>query len=315
MSVVIDGFVMDLAVTEGHRFPAQATSFPVEQGAEFGDHIRELPDEITLESIVSDTPIGEIATDPTRRLNGDQVSLPSEAAYAKLLEIRRAARPVAIVTSRGTFESMALIDLDVPNDNGKSGGLFFTAKFQRFRVITNKRTRVRVQTAMPVGAKTAKKTVEQFQVVNDRIIWNIGNPPGAPLRPGYEWAEVQAVKSKLALGVSDDVRTLLKSYDVEVTRTISNPTGIAYRYTGNGSTNVRLTIKAGEMLTAAATAAFELDLARDRRALDAENRKRLAAGQYGQRDTLRTPKLPKKGLPTGTSIERFKRNAPATGAR
>ena len=94
--IVIDGFPMDLALSEEHRFPGEVTSYPVEQGADISDHIRTLPEEITLECIVSDTPIGEVATDATRTSG----TLPAEAALAKLLEIRnrRPRRPVPVET-------------------------------------------------------------------------------------------------------------------------------------------------------------------------------------------------------------------------
>lgn len=166
--VRINGFPMDLAVSEGHSFPGEVTKKPVEVGADVSDHIRDLPPEITLECIVSDIVPGELVNDPQRGTlvetpNGllEEV-LPREQALAKLREIKALRRPVTVETSLGKFESMAFVSLDVPTDKDKNNALFFTAKFSKFVQVTNKRTRAKV-------APKATAGTEVF--VNEVVVW------------------------------------------------------------------------------------------------------------------------------------------------
>lgn len=196
--VRIGGYPMDLALNEGHTFPGEVTEFPVEQGPDITDHIRDLPEEITLECIVSDTPVGDIASDPTRRIADGTIletsrgtfdtPLPSEDALAKLLELKALRKPLTIETSLGHFESMAFTELEVPRDKGKSLGLFFTAKFKRIVIVTNRRTRVRVKTNLANGGK-GKAASGITAPIDDTIVWRHGVPPGAP------WKEPNPVET------------------------------------------------------------------------------------------------------------------------
>jgi hypothetical protein len=200
----LPSYLMDLAMSEEFSFPGEATKFPVEQGVEFTDHIRELPDEITLECIVSDTPIGAVATDPSRQpVTGPDgtisTALPSAEALQRMRELKAARQPVRIETTLGVFTSMAFIDLSTTINKDKSpgrstpgvtepgaerpatvqpGALFFTAKFRKSVLVTNKRTKVRVRTNLPGAGRVRTITVKRVDVVHT-FQWKHGDPPGA----------------------------------------------------------------------------------------------------------------------------------------
>lgn len=184
--VRIAGYPMDLSISEGHTFPGEATKFPVEVGPDVSDHIRELPEEITLECLVSDIVPSQVASDPARGQtvttpDGEiQFVLPSEEALAKLREIKALRKPVAIETSIGVFPSMAFVSLDVPRDKDKNNALFFTAKFQKFNQVTNNRTKVRVRSDMAGagGQKRIKAVVSNVVRIDNTATWNHGSPPG-----------------------------------------------------------------------------------------------------------------------------------------
>src|ERR1051325_4015191 len=169
----INGYPMDLCMREVHKFPGEATDYPVESGADISDHIREMPDEITLtDCIVSDTPIGEVATDPSRQPDpgpDGAVLLPSAAAYAKLRDIKALRKPVTVETSLGAFASMAFLDLEItvepkrnpggrlgPDGKPLPGALWFTASFKKITTVTNQRTKVRTRTNLANGSKGVK---------------------------------------------------------------------------------------------------------------------------------------------------------------
>ncbi len=126
--VKIAGYPIDLARSEEIRYPSKITSHPAESGTDFTDHIKNDPIEITLECLVSDTPIGAIATDTTRsNLDGRK---PSEDAHARMVAVRDARIPVVVECSKGTFENMGLESLTEPANSSTTGGLTFTVRFQ-----------------------------------------------------------------------------------------------------------------------------------------------------------------------------------------
>ena len=55
--ITIDGWPVDLALTEEHSHDSEATQYPVEKGANITDHVRPKPISITFEGIVSASPL------------------------------------------------------------------------------------------------------------------------------------------------------------------------------------------------------------------------------------------------------------------
>ena len=193
MPVFIDGYPMDLAVTETHGFNSDATEYPVENGADITDHVRAKPITIELECVVSDTPLAKIANDATRQGS----VLPSADAYAHLLAIRDARQPITIETSLGSFASMVLTSLSVPRAIDKTGGLFFTANFQQVRIVENKRVSVRV--AIPIAKRSTNYGMRPSTKVEDAVIgWRKGSPPGSFLIVGTEQVHVAALPGGLS---------------------------------------------------------------------------------------------------------------------
>jgi hypothetical protein len=157
--VTIDGFLIDASVTEGHKYTATLTKYPVESGSPIADNVTKEPKQVTIEGIVSDTPIGNaIAARQRTQASPDTTLefLPSDEALARLEAIFEAEEPVTIETSLKRYENMVLIDLDVPRDAETGDALHFTATFEQVKIITNQRTTIRV--ASPNNARKSKKS-------------------------------------------------------------------------------------------------------------------------------------------------------------
>lgn len=282
----IAGYPMDLALTEGHTFPGEVTKYPVEQGADVSDHIRDLPPEITLECIVSDDPIGDIANDPTRQSLAGEFVLPSGDALEKLRELKALRRPVSIETSLGVFESMAFESLEVPRDKDKNNGLFFTAKFTKFVSVTNRRVKVRVKTPMAgAGGKSKVKAVvgKTVTVIDDTVVWRHGTPPGAPFRGGL--SEIVEVSYSKPAGLSRSEAIAL------------GPANVASQFVTYFHAGAATPIVGAERI------ALQQDLARD------AAEKREAQGKalnLGPNASLRQA----QNLPEGLDLSRFQRPAP-----
>jgi hypothetical protein len=139
---VIDGFVLDCLLSDNHTFDSEVTEFPVESGSTISDNIRPKPLVITIEAIVSNTPLTFAGN-----FRGAG-SVPSIDCYAKLLAIRRERRLVTIATSLETFFNMALESLGIPRAAGRGDELRFNATFKQVQIVINKReTRVAIPQA------------------------------------------------------------------------------------------------------------------------------------------------------------------------
>jgi hypothetical protein len=143
--LLIDGFEIDAELSGEHGFESEVTDHPVEQGADISDHVRPKPVVVTVEGVVSDTPVGPIAD---RRgdvnENGVLVNSPSQDALAWFLRLRDERQPVAIETSLRRFDSMILQSLSIPTDARTGKALRFRATFKQVRVVVNERSTVRV---------------------------------------------------------------------------------------------------------------------------------------------------------------------------
>lgn len=303
--IVIDGYKMDLAISEELTLPGEATKFPAEVGSEFTDHIRDLPLEMSLECVVSDTPIGDIASDPTRQRGtdelGNQLPLPSVDALARLREMKARRRLVTIETSLGIFDSMACTEITVPVDKEKSpgtkdtsGALFFTAKFQRINVVTNKRVKARVRTSMPTGTKTKAAAGRPWPTTNI-YTWRHGVPPGTP------WRDPNLIE--LITVQYDTTKGLTEQEVAEVVgQFVETPLVTYIKEEGPN---------AGKPIVGIERGALEADLKRDvndkRRRLNDEAKARAAELERT------TPALRGvQNLPDGVDLSRFQRPAPPT---
>lgn len=139
MAIVIDGYTVDVAVSEDVRLVSDVTEYPVEQGSSITDHVRNLPIEVTIEGIVSDTPVGPLANERSF------VDLPSEEFLARLELIHIFRQPIVVETTRRVYESMVLRDLSIPTDARTGNALSFRATFIQIDLVTNDRIQINVQ--------------------------------------------------------------------------------------------------------------------------------------------------------------------------
>ena len=157
--IVIDGYFIDVAVSIDPTLTNEVTSHPVESGSEVSDHVRARPVTLTIEGIVSDTPIGEIVAKRGDGLGGGL--LPSDEAYWTLIQINNDRNPVTIDTLGilGEFENMVLVSLSTPQRAGTGDALRFTASFTQVRVVESARDTVPV--AVPLAKRKVNKAAAQ----------------------------------------------------------------------------------------------------------------------------------------------------------
>src|SRR5688572_20110730 len=107
--ILVEGYAIDAAITEEHTLEAEITQYPVEDGSTISDHRRRLPRSVTMELVVSDTPIGDAArTRELEDLSGISAegALPSDEALAFFEQIHDNGTLCEVVTNLRTYQNM-----------------------------------------------------------------------------------------------------------------------------------------------------------------------------------------------------------------
>jgi hypothetical protein len=122
---------LDVTIREEHRYSSRVTNYPVEDGSNLSDHIINDPPIVTLEGIVTDTPLA-ILTFFNR----------SVSAFNQLVEIHEKRELVTVVTGLKVYPNMAITVLDVPRDIRTGQSLKFTIELQNVVLDTSVRLEI-----------------------------------------------------------------------------------------------------------------------------------------------------------------------------
>lgn len=159
--VQIDDFQIDATTNEDHDTDADVTQYPIEDGSDVVDNVHVKPRNLTLQCIVSDTPLAPM---DTIRTPG---SIPSHDAYNRMDAIMQAKQPITVITRRRVYTQMFMSKLSAPDNADIGDSLQFTVSFVQGKILVNQRINVRV--ALPVAPKknvgtkapTAKKSPDE----------------------------------------------------------------------------------------------------------------------------------------------------------
>lgn len=154
---------LDATPRETFSFSQEATEHPVEVGADIADHIRRKPDGLSLEGIISNTPIKaghEIIADALVAEPGKGTR--TSAALQALLSLE--GRTCVVLTEFRKYTDMVCLSVEIARSPTTSDVLAFTASFRQIR---------RVQTA------TIRLSRATSKVLHGRPPENRGPKPAA----------------------------------------------------------------------------------------------------------------------------------------
>ena len=193
--VRIGRFILDVSLSEEHKFESEVTEFPVESGGSISDNIRPKPIQVTITGVITDTPLDSNATnkpivlpdslsetglgaaiDLISPVGGAIKYLRSEQAYQYLKSIYDKGETVDIRTSLATFNNMALESLSVPRSKETTGGITFTADFKQIKQVVNRRLRTAIRNGTGKKKRGLKPT--DLGVSDPIVLWRQANPPG-----------------------------------------------------------------------------------------------------------------------------------------
>lgn len=123
---------LDAEITESFQKTNEVTSSPVETGAEVSEHVVRKPDRLTIEAVISDTPVSllGIKTFPARGAN------PVRDAYTFLDNLVETRTPFDFVGIFQVYKSYVMTSW-APVKNAKAGSiLHFTATMQRVIIVS-----------------------------------------------------------------------------------------------------------------------------------------------------------------------------------
>lgn len=95
---------LDVSTSEVQTLTATVTDHPVEEGSNIADHIRDDPDELQIDGVITNTPLEYMAS---LRNSGSR----AENGWLDLIDIKESHAPVTVMTPERTHENMVITSL------------------------------------------------------------------------------------------------------------------------------------------------------------------------------------------------------------
>lgn len=151
---------VDVSIAESHETDCDITENPVESGANITDHVQVKPAKLTIEGLISDTPIKFFQG--IRSLFDDNRS---RKTYEELVAIQQEREPIDIVTGLKKYSNMILKTLTVPRNADTGKALRFNAMFQEIIIVESTEISVtttdsKFQRKSSIGKNTAKTPIQ-----------------------------------------------------------------------------------------------------------------------------------------------------------
>lgn len=141
----VAGIVVDATVSETHLSSCDLTENPVEDGAKITDHVQLKPSELTIEGVISDSPLGYAVVGNIQNLVRSTKSLfggssRSIDAYNDLLLLQKSRQPFTVITGLKRYENMIMTELSVPRTAQTGNAIHFRASMKEIRIVKSKTT-------------------------------------------------------------------------------------------------------------------------------------------------------------------------------
>lgn len=149
--VKIDTVELDAAITEKHMAKVEITKHPIEEGANPTDHARLLPYAISVDGLLTNTPLGAelraargVTSDRTTSTGAFGAAGPAQRSMAALEKIRTDRRAVTVVSDFRTYSNMLITSIDVPVDARTGEAIRFSISMEEIRFVKSEVARINV---------------------------------------------------------------------------------------------------------------------------------------------------------------------------
>lgn len=149
---------LDATIRESHKYDAEITDYPVEEGFDINDNIRKMPEQYDMEGIVTNSPISGITdfvvdivtgnTNFSEVISNLRVDKQTRVEVAQNILLELAGRKIQgkqendipkvfdIITGLRVFNNMAIKNLEFPRDGQTGEALRIVATFKKINVTT-----------------------------------------------------------------------------------------------------------------------------------------------------------------------------------
>lgn len=121
--------VCDALIYEEHHHQAKIAEHPVENGSIITDHVQVLPLTVSVEGVISNTPLSYIIM--PLKSTGNR----AQEAFEQLETIFVARQPIAIATTLKSYTNMILESLEVKRDSRSQECLRFQCKARQIKIV------------------------------------------------------------------------------------------------------------------------------------------------------------------------------------
>lgn len=149
--VQIDTIELDAAITEKHSAKVEITKHPIEEGANPTDHARLLPFQISVDGMLTNTPLGAEVRTARGVTSSAQTSTgavgaagPAQRSMAALEKIRVDRRAVTVVSDFRTYRNMLITSIEVPRDAKTGEAIRFSIAMEEIRFVKSEVARIDV---------------------------------------------------------------------------------------------------------------------------------------------------------------------------
>jgi hypothetical protein len=186
---------VDAAVFIKHSISSSMTKNPVEEGAQVTDHVELNPQAISIQGVISDTPLdfnvlNDIVKGNFKNLgksfsDGVKSSLNKSSRsveqYQALMELWKSRKPFQVITGLKVYDSMILTKLDVDQTSTTGQAIHFNADIEEIRIISSK----------AVGKENFKEAVKDIASKKK----NLGSKVADKLDPVKDQKKVKGASS------------------------------------------------------------------------------------------------------------------------
>ena len=140
----LSGILLDATISESHKYDSEITQNPIEDGSNVADHIQLKPVKLSLEGLITDTPLGlpiisniQNIYSSVGQLSGKKESRSIEAMNA-LIDLRNKKIPFTITTNLKRYENMVFTSLEFPLDADTGKALKVVAELEQIKIVQSK---------------------------------------------------------------------------------------------------------------------------------------------------------------------------------
>lgn len=148
----------DATLSEGHSWNNEITDNPVENGSDVTDHIRRLPNQVTLVGMVTNTPFLDAQASEDRSIGNEDEDL-VEKVLGKIQGLVDDRAVVRVFTKYIVYKDMAIRSVDFIRDASNTNAVIFTVQFKKIAIVETQT----VDVPAGISRKLDKKTGADVQ--------------------------------------------------------------------------------------------------------------------------------------------------------